>query len=141
MLRAGWGNTKGGGVTSASGLAQVSQSQIPNGDADLQAAGRSGQVGGQPELVGRGAGKDGNFAPHLQPPRPRPDPSDFSPWHRSLPSQLQEGDLRKSQSGLTARMGQRAEFSVKSGRIRSEALHSVQADWECWASLAHFPPL
>lgn len=102
--------------------------------------GGAARLAGSLELVGRGAGKDGNSRPHLQPPRPRPDPSDFSPWHRSLPSQLQEGDLRKSQSGLTARMGQRAEFSVKSGRIRSEALHSVQADWECWASLAHFPP-
>lgn len=56
--------------------------QIPNGDEDLRAAGRSregGQVGGQPELVGRGVGKDGNFAPHPQPLCPRPRPSDYFP--------------------------------------------------------------
>lgn len=143
MLRAGWGNTKGGGVTSASGLAQLrfprAKSQIVT--QTCKQLGGAARLAGSPSQWGGAQVKTVTSRPTSSLLAPAPTPVIFFPWHRSLPSQLQEGDLRKSQSGLTARMGQRAEFSVKSGRIRSEALHSVQADWECWASLAHFPPL
>lgn len=54
-----------------------------------------------PAWWGGGVVQEGNFWPH---PLPSPHPGDF-PGHRSLPPQLREWVLPKSQGGMTARMG------------------------------------